>query len=72
MSRFQRTPDPDRSGQMLLEAGEPVGLVYWSHDYTDREGNRTSFDFSGYHKRAATADLFTFTAPAGVQVVSAD
>ena len=38
MSRFQRTPDPDRSGQMLLEAGEPVGLVYWSHDYTDREG----------------------------------
>ena len=38
MSRFQRTPDPDRSGQMLLEAGAPAGLVYWSHDYTDREG----------------------------------
>ena len=38
MSRFQRTPDPDRSGQMLLEGGRPVGLVYWSHDYADREG----------------------------------
>jgi hypothetical protein len=38
MSRFQRTPDPDRSGQMLLEGGEPVGLVYWSHDYADRQG----------------------------------
>lgn len=41
-------------------------------DYTDRDGNRTSFDFSGYRKRAASADLFTFSAPAGVQVIRAD
>ena len=41
-------------------------------DYTDREGNRTSFSFSGYHRRAASADLFSFTPPAGVQVVRAD
>jgi chaperone LolA len=41
-------------------------------EYTDREGNRTSFDFSGYHRRAAPADLFRFDAPAGVQVVRAD
>lgn len=41
-------------------------------EYTDREGNRTSFDFSGYHRRAASADTFTFSVPAGVQVVSAD
>ena len=27
MSRFQRAPDPDRSGQLLLEDGEPVGLA---------------------------------------------
>lgn len=40
-------------------------------EYTDREGNRTSFDFSGFHKRAASAELFHFTAPAGVQVVNA-
>lgn len=41
-------------------------------EYTDRDGNRTSFDFSGYHRRAATADTFRFAPPAGVQVVRAD
>ncbi len=41
-------------------------------EYTDREGNRTSFDFSGYHRRAASADTFTFSPPAGVQVIRAD
>lgn len=41
-------------------------------EYSDREGNRTSFDFSGYHRRAASADTFTFTPPAGVQVIRAD
>ena len=40
-------------------------------EYSDREGNRTVFEFSGYHRRAAPADFFRFTAPAGVQVVSA-
>ena len=38
-------------------------------DYTDREGNQTSFTLSGFHKRAVSNDLFHFTAPAGVQVV---
>lgn len=41
-------------------------------EYTDRDGNRTSFDFSGYHKRAASADTFRFAPPAGVQVIRAD
>jgi outer membrane lipoprotein carrier protein len=41
-------------------------------EYTDREGNRTSFDFSGYHARAAAADTFRFTPPAGVQVINAE
>lgn len=41
-------------------------------DYVDRDGNRTSFEFSGYHRRAATADTFRFTPPAGVQVIRAD
>ena len=40
-------------------------------EYTDREGNRTAFDFSGFHQRSAPPDLFHFTAPAGVQVVVA-
>jgi outer membrane lipoprotein carrier protein len=41
-------------------------------EYADREGNRTSFDFSGYHRRAASADTFKFAPPAGVQVIRAD
>lgn len=41
-------------------------------EYADREGNRTSFDFSGYHRRAASADTFRFAPPAGVQVIRAD
>jgi chaperone LolA len=40
-------------------------------EYSDREGNKTVFEFSGYHRRATSPDLFRFTAPAGVQVVSA-
>ena len=40
-------------------------------DWSDREGNRTVFDFSGYQRRAVTPDLFRFTPPAGVQVVNA-
>ncbi|HEX7151817.1 MAG TPA: outer membrane lipoprotein chaperone LolA [Thermoanaerobaculia bacterium] len=41
-------------------------------EYSDREGNRTAFSFSGYHRRAASADTFRFTPPAGVQVVNAN
>jgi chaperone LolA len=41
-------------------------------EYADREGNRTSFDFSGYHRRTASAETFRFDAPAGVQVVQAE
>ncbi len=41
-------------------------------EYADREGNRTSFDFSGYHRGVASADTFKFTPPAGVQVIRAD
>jgi outer membrane lipoprotein carrier protein len=39
--------------------------------YSDRQGNRTVFDFSGFHRRPASPDLFRFTPPAGVEVVSA-
>jgi chaperone LolA len=50
----------------------PATNLIQSIEYTDRDGNRTSFHFSGYHKRAATADTFRFAAPAGVQVINAD
>jgi len=38
-------------------------------DYTDREGNQTTFALSDVRKRAVSNDLFHFTPPAGVQVV---
>lgn len=37
--------------------------------YSDREGNETTFDFSGFTKRSVASDVFHFTPPAGVQVV---
>jgi outer membrane lipoprotein carrier protein len=40
--------------------------------YTDREGNHTLFQLSGYHQGSPSADAFRFTPPAGVQVVKAD
>lgn len=33
---FQRVNDPDRPGQLLLKDGEPVGSVFWAHDYAER------------------------------------
>jgi len=37
--------------------------------YSDREGNQTTFDFSGFRKRSTSPELFRFSPPAGVQVV---
>ncbi len=41
-------------------------------EYTDREGNRTSFELSGYHPHPASAAEFQFTPPVGVQIVNAE
>lgn len=43
-----------------------------SIEYLDRDGNRTLFSFSGYHPARVDPGTFSFTAPAGVQVVKAD
>ncbi len=43
-----------------------------SIEYTDREGNRTLFELSGYHPHPASTAEFQFTPPAGVQVVNAE
>ena len=43
-----------------------------SLDYTDKDGNRTVFEFSGYHPARTSAETFRFNAPAGVQIVRAD
>ena len=37
--------------------------------YSDRDGNETTFDFSGFTRRAVTPEFFRFTPPAGVEVV---
>lgn len=38
MPRFQRSRDPDRpGGQLLFDDGEPIALLYWTHDYAERE-----------------------------------
>jgi len=60
-----------------LVRGITVTIIPSTHliqriEYTDTGGNRTSFDFSGYHRRGASADTFRFTPPAGVQVIRAD
>lgn len=39
-------------------------------EYSDRDGNRTTFDLTGYHPRNTPADTFRFSPPAGVQVVT--
>ncbi len=36
VSRFQRQHDPERPGQILAEAGEPLATVVWAHDFGDR------------------------------------
>ena len=60
---------------LAIELGVKIGAVTVGKnvtvEYSDREGNRTLFDFSGYQRHAVSADLFHFTPPAGVQVVSA-
>lgn len=40
-------------------------------EYSDRQGNRTSFELSGYHPAAAGAGAFRFNPPPGTQVVNA-
>lgn len=47
----------------------PSNLIQ-SIEYTDREGNRTLFSFSGYHRKTASADTFRFDPPAGVQIIN--
>jgi len=37
--------------------------------YSDRDGNETTFDFSGFSRRAVSPDSFHFTPPAGVEVI---
>lgn len=64
--------DPKAMVKSVTVSINPSTHLIQRIEYTDREGNRTSFDFSGYHRRAASADTFRFAVPAGVQVIRAD
>lgn len=39
-------------------------------EYSDREGNRTVFDLTGYHPRSADGDSFRFVPPPGTQIIN--
>jgi outer membrane lipoprotein carrier protein len=39
-------------------------------EYSDRQGNRTVFEFSGFRRRSISPDLFRFNPPPGVEVVN--
>jgi chaperone LolA len=64
--------DPKALVKSVIVTINPSTHLIQRIEYTDREGNRTSFDFSGYHRRAASADTFRFDVPAGVQVIRAE
>lgn len=69
------TLQPRDKGAMIRLAtltADPATHLIRSIEYTDREGNRTRFEFSGYHRAAAGPATFQFTPPAGVQVVNAE
>lgn len=51
---------------------DPASHLIQKIEYVDRDGNRTAFAFSGYHRRTAAAGTFTFNPPAGVQVIRAN
>ena len=74
-ARITTTLQP-RSGAAAIRAvtivSNSANQLIESIEYTDRDGNRTSFAFSGYHRARAGGDTFRFSPPAGVQVVRAE
>ena len=68
------TLTPRDAGAMIRNVTVTTGADHLIQriEYTDREGNRTSFDFSGYHPKNAGAETFRFVPPAGVHVVNGE
>jgi len=64
----------DAAGMIRTAAvtADPSTHLIQAIEYSDREGNRTRFDFSGYHRATPGPNAFQFTPPAGVQVVNAE
>lgn len=69
------TLQPRDAGAMIRKISvtvSPATHLIQRLEYSDREGNTTVFELTGYHPRPASAETFRFTPPAGVQVVNAD
>ena len=64
--------DPANAIRSVIVTSNVATHLIDSVEYSDRDGNRTVFSFSGYHPARVAADTFSFTAPAGVQVVRGD
>jgi outer membrane lipoprotein carrier protein len=47
----------------------PVTFQIQRVEYSDRDGNQTAFELTGFRKSSVSAATFRFTPPAGVQVV---
>jgi len=54
--------------QVLVTTGTADHLIR-RLEYSDRQGNRTVFDFSRYQKTTSSPADFTFTPPKGVEVI---
>lgn len=58
----------DNIRQIVITAGDRDRFVR-KLEYSDRGGNRTTFEFSAHRRRTVPAGTFQFTPPAGVDVV---
>ncbi len=63
--------DPSATIRNVTLTVAPATHVIERLEYSDREGNRTAFEFSGFHRRPMSPDLFRFVPPPGVEVVNA-
>jgi len=74
-SQIMTTLQPRDAGSLMRTitvSSSSASHLIDSIEYTDRDGNRTLFAFSGYHPARVSADTFSFAVPAGVQVVRGD
>lgn len=58
----------DAIRQITIVAGEKDRMIR-KLEYSDRSGNRTTFEFSNHRRSSATDQSFRFSAPPGVEVV---
>jgi len=58
----------DSIRQIVITAGDRDRFIR-KLEYSDRGGNRTTFEFAGHKRRAVSSGMFQFIPPAGVDIV---